>query len=236
VRFSYRASAPGWRGDVEIPEVAFRLRDAGRLWVKLSRDADPIALDLEGAAGDWSAVAEAARARGADPADLAFGLKLLPFFLGLPLSASLGPWEFRAIVGPGGSTAPGWLEVAPSGRRPPVGSVFLWADPESGLLAEAMYAVLLPRPDPIPRRVSFEGYTEAGGVRIALRRFHHETRKEGPSVGEPWAPYAPSPDGEERGEAWSLREEIRDVVFLGEEEAERACPRPGAPPEAGSPR
>lgn len=232
VRFTYRLSAPGWREDIELPEVAFRLRDTRRLWVKLSREAKPIALDLETGAGDWSAVAEAARSRGADPGDLAFGLHLLPFFVGLPLSASLGPWQFRTVIGPDGVAVPGWLEIAPGGRRPPVGSTLLSMDERTGLLAGALYVALFPEPDPVPRRVTFEDTTEAGGVRLALRRVHREVREPGPAIGEAWVPYAPSPDGEER-EAWSLREEIRDIVFLGEADAEKVCPVPDRVPSLG---
>jgi len=230
LRFTYRLSGPRWREDIEIPEVAFRLRDARHLWVKLSEGAKPILLDVQTGEGDWTAIEDAARSRGADPADLVFGLQLLPFFAGLPLSSSLGPWQFRTILGAGGTTVPGWLEIVPGGRRPPVGPVLLSTDERTGLLAGALYVALLA--EPARRQVTFEDYADLAGVQMSLRRVHRELRPPRPVVDEPWVAYAPAVDGDEReeSETWSLREELGDVVFLGEEEAEKACPLPTPPP------
>ena len=237
IRFTYRLSGPGWSEGVELPEVAFRLRDARRLWVKLSADAKPILLDVQTHEGDWNAVEDFARSRGADPADLVYGLRLLPFFAGLPLSASLGPWQFRTIMGPDGVTVPGWLEIAPGGRRPPVGAVLLSTDERTGLLSGALYVALAAEPAPVPRRVTFEDYALASGFEVSLRRVHREVRPPRPEVDEPWVAYAPAVDGDERdeGETWSIREELRDVVFLGEGEADRVCPLPAPPSEAFPP-
>jgi hypothetical protein len=110
----------------------------------------------------------------------------------------------------------------------PVGSTLLSAHGETGLLSEALYAVLFPGPAPLPRLVRFEDYADAGGMRIALRRIHTEVRDRDvdPSIGAAWLPYAPAPDGDERGEGetWSLVEEIGGLAFLDEEAAEKACP------------
>jgi hypothetical protein len=228
--FAYDAVLGPSRVRLEIPRISIRLRDPGRLWVRKSPDAPPELIDLRGPPGS---IIDALSAHVTAPGDVSSGdavhlelaLRALPYFLGIPLSASSGPWEFRTLTAPPDIPVPADLEVAPLGPAP-IGGCVLFPDPSTGLLARAVYARRFPEPRKEPLVVSFESPVTVGGVTIFSRRLHEETRKpEEEPVLFSWARRAPPP------EPWALEERISGIAFLAEEEKVREeCPLPGETP------
>jgi hypothetical protein len=228
IRFRYRLTAEDGRQYI-FPELRLRPDEPRYLWLDPAAGGDPVTVDLEGPPGSvWSAV-EAAAAPGesglmtlAAVEDIELALRALPCFLGAPLSAARGRWEFRTLVSVEGGAVPSWVEVMP--RWPSaVGPILLEPGAEHGLLARALYGVRFPQIEPRPRVVTFEKYADFAGVRLATLRVH--AKLPGPDPREPRDPYATVSARLGDG-AWLLHEEVGDLRFLSREEAEARCPLP----------
>ena len=224
--FSYSAALGVSGVRLEIPRVAIRLRDPSRLWVRAEAGARPEIIDLSGPPGSvldaLSGFLQAdEEVSPEDAADIELAVRALPYLFGIPLAASSGPWEFRTLAAPPDVRVPGDIEVAPLGPAP-IGGCVLFADPSTGLLAQAVYARRYPVPRKETRVVSFERPVRVGDVTLFSRRLHEDSRKPEPDpVLFSWSRPVPSP------EPWSLEEALSGIALLeGKEEAAAECPPP----------
>ena len=230
--FSYRAVLGRSGVRLEIPRVAIRLRDPGRLWVRAEPDAAPELVDLRGPPGSvldaLSRFLESSRdVSREDGEDLELAVRALPYLFGIPLAASSGPWEFRTLAAPSDIPVPGDIEVAPLGQAP-IGGCVLFANGSTGLLAKAVYARRFPVPRKEPRVVSFERPVRVGDVTLFSRRIHEESRKPEPervlfSSAREAAPREP----------WTLEEDLSGIALIeGKEAVAVECPPPPESPGA----
>jgi hypothetical protein len=218
---------------VSLPEVAFHLDDYRYLWVTPRAGGEPVRLYLGDKPGALLTRLEEAGLElptaDADPtgcrAGVAFSLRSIRYFLTLPLTTTLGRWEFRSIVSPPGVELPPVLEVFSEEPFAPIGPCLLYVDPTRSHVSQVVYVIRRGRQG-TPLKLSLSEYEAVGGIWIARNRCHTRMEKE-PAPKPERDPFGFAVEEEEKEEpSCVLREEVANVVFLPREHMVESYPRP----------
>lgn len=201
VTFSYEVTSLRDGENGSFAEVAFRIEDYDHLWIRREPAG---ALDRIDLTRDFELPRSPA---------LGCALALVRYLFSVPLATSRGSWELRQLLAPPDINVPDLLEVVPLAASSPLGACSLEQSDATGLLSRVTYFPrhLFARGE--VRRVQFSGYTEVGGVKVALVR-----------------------------ESELFRERLSNVRFLGAREADALLPlpdpgasaAPSAPPRSGA--